>query len=77
MTEFSGEVKSVIYENAQNMYKILLVAVSQPLAGYDDDEIKVTGTFGDLDWVMDTYDVGEAEVVWEAERWHGTGTTRG
>ena len=30
MTEFSGEVKSVIYENAQNMYKILLVAVSQP-----------------------------------------------
>ena len=49
MTEFSGEVKSVIYENAQNMYKILLVAVSQPLAGYDDDEIKVTGTFGDLE----------------------------
>ena len=42
-----------------------------------EDALDRMGTFGDLDWVMDTYDVGEAEVVWEAERWHGTGTTRG
>ncbi|GHV98217.1 ATP-dependent RecD-like DNA helicase [Lactobacillus nasalidis] len=49
MTEISGELKSIIFENSQNMYKILLVDLRTSLPGYSESEIKVTGTFGDLE----------------------------
>ncbi|MST79495.1 ATP-dependent RecD-like DNA helicase [Lactobacillus equicursoris] len=49
MMEITGTLKSIIYQNPQNMYKILVIDLTSPVPDYDDDEIKVTGTFGDLE----------------------------
>ena len=49
MTEFTGKLKSIIFESADSLFKILVVEIQGELADYADDEIKVTGNFGDLE----------------------------
>ncbi|WEV37814.1 ATP-dependent RecD-like DNA helicase [Lactobacillus sp. ESL0677] len=48
MTEFVGKINGIVFENNQDLYKILDVTISGKLADYDRDEIKVTGNFGDV-----------------------------
>lgn len=48
MVEFVGKVNAIIFENNQDMFKILDVSIQGQLSGYSRDEIKVTGNFGDI-----------------------------
>lgn len=48
MTEFTGKINRVVFENDQDLYKILDVTIIGKLAEYDREEIKVTGSFGDI-----------------------------
>ncbi len=48
MTDFVGKINGIVFENDQDMFKILDVAIIGELKGYDRDEIKVTGSFGDV-----------------------------
>lgn len=50
MVEFTGKVNGIIFENNQDMFKILDVELLSKLPGYEQDEIKVTGSFGDIDF---------------------------
>lgn len=46
MVEFVGRVNAIVFENNQDMFKILDVSIQGQLSGYSRDEIKVTGNFG-------------------------------
>lgn len=46
--KFTGKVNSIIYENTQNLFKILDVDIIGKLDGYSEDSIRITGTFGDM-----------------------------
>ncbi|RVU70287.1 MULTISPECIES: ATP-dependent RecD-like DNA helicase [Lactobacillus] len=48
MVEFTGKVNGIVFENDQDMYKILSVEIIGKLEGYTRDEIKVTGNFGEI-----------------------------
>lgn len=48
MTEFTGKVKGIVFENDQDMFKILDVEIIGELKNYSRPEIKVTGNFGDV-----------------------------
>ncbi|MDF7672102.1 ATP-dependent RecD-like DNA helicase [Lactobacillus sp. ESL0701] len=48
MTEFVGKINGIVFENNQDLYKILDVTINGKLADYDRDEIKVTGNFGEV-----------------------------
>ncbi|CCI87176.1 ATP-dependent RecD-like DNA helicase [Lactobacillus gigeriorum] len=48
MTEFVGKVNSIVFENNQDLFKILDVEIENTLEGYPRAEIKVTGNFGDI-----------------------------
>lgn len=48
MIEFVGKVNGIVFENDQDMFKILDVEIKGNLPGYDRDEIKVTGNFGEI-----------------------------
>ncbi|BDR60416.1 SF1B family DNA helicase RecD2 [Lactobacillus xylocopicola] len=48
MVEFTGRINRVVFENDQDLYKIVDVTIIGTLADYDREEIKVTGSFGDL-----------------------------
>lgn len=48
MVEFVGRVNAIVFENNQDMFKILDVSIQGQLSGYSRDEIKVTGNFGDV-----------------------------
>lgn len=50
MVEFTGKVNGIVFENPQDMFKILNVEIVGSLPDYDQDEIKVTGNFGDIDF---------------------------
>ena len=48
MTTFTGKINRIVFENDQDLYKILDVTIIGKLEKYDRDEIKVTGNFGDV-----------------------------
>ncbi|QNQ82443.1 ATP-dependent RecD-like DNA helicase [Lactobacillus sp. PV037] len=47
-SKFTGKVNNIIYENTQNLFKILDVDIVGKLEGYSEDSIRVTGTFGEM-----------------------------
>lgn len=48
MVEFTGRVNGIVFENDQDLFKILDVEIVGQLEGYSRDEIKVTGSFGEI-----------------------------
>ena len=48
MTKFHGKVNRIVFENEQDLFKILDVTIVGKLEDYDREEIKVTGSFGDI-----------------------------
>ncbi|ARD06847.1 exodeoxyribonuclease V subunit alpha [Lactobacillus amylolyticus] len=48
MVKFTGKVNGIVFENDQDMFKILDVEILGKLEGYPRDEIKVTGSFGEI-----------------------------
>lgn len=48
MTKFIGRVNGIVFENNQDMFKILDVEIEKELENYSRQEIKVTGTFADI-----------------------------
>lgn len=47
-TYFSGTIERLIFENANNFFKILLLAIDDTDSDYDEVDIIVTGTIGDI-----------------------------
>lgn len=43
-----GVVEAVFYENASNYYKVMAVEIKETSLDYKEDEITVTGNFGDI-----------------------------
>ncbi|TSO26183.1 ATP-dependent RecD-like DNA helicase [Lactobacillus sp. LL6] len=50
MVEFTGKVNGIVFENNRDMFKILDVEILGKLDDYDEQEIKVTGNFGEIDY---------------------------
>lgn len=48
MIEFTGKVNGIVFENSQDLYKILDVEIIGTLSDYSRPDIKVTGNFGDI-----------------------------
>lgn len=48
MADFTGRVNGIVFENNQDLFKILDVEIIGELNNYPQDEIKVTGSFGDI-----------------------------
>lgn len=47
-TYFSGTIERVIFENSSNFFKILLLEIDDTDSDFDDLEIIITGTIGDI-----------------------------
>ena len=45
---FSGTIQRVIFENASNFFRILLLEIDETDSDFEDFEIIVTGTMGDV-----------------------------
>lgn len=45
---FSGKVERIIFENANNFFKILLLSIEDSDSNYPDSEIIITGTMADI-----------------------------
>ena len=48
MSEFTGKINGIVFENDKDLYKILDVEIIGSLENYSRSEIKVTGNFGDV-----------------------------
>lgn len=48
LTEMTGTIEAVFFENASNFYKVMLVKISEITSDFDGGEIVVTGTFGQM-----------------------------
>lgn len=48
MTKFNGKLNRIVFENDQDLFKILDVTIIGKLEDYDREEIKVAGSFGDI-----------------------------
>lgn len=48
MAEFTGKLNGIVFENEQDLFKILDVSIIGELASYSRPEIKVTGNFGEV-----------------------------
>ncbi|MDF7638826.1 ATP-dependent RecD-like DNA helicase [Lactobacillus sp. ESL0791] len=48
MTEFTGKINGIVFENDQDLFKILDVEIIGELKGYSRTDIKVTGNFGEV-----------------------------
>lgn len=48
MSEFTGKINEIVFENDKDLYKILDVEIIGSLENYSRSEIKVTGNFGDV-----------------------------
>lgn len=46
--EFNGRLNGIVFENNQDLFKILDVDLLSRLTDYDRDDIRVTGNFGEL-----------------------------
>jgi len=44
----SGYVKAVFYQNPSNFYKVLLIQIEETNLSYQEKEIVVTGSFGQI-----------------------------
>lgn len=47
-TEFTGKVDNIVFENNQNLFKIMDVEIIGNLKDYDEETIRVTGNFGEI-----------------------------
>lgn len=47
-TSFTGRINGIVFENNQDLFKIIDVDLISKLADYDRDNIRVTGNFGDI-----------------------------
>ncbi|MCK1248514.1 hypothetical protein MX059_07670 [Streptococcus uberis] len=45
---FTGTIDRIIYENASNFFKILLLSIEDTDSDIDDFEIIITGTMADV-----------------------------
>ena len=45
---FSGAIDRIIFENASNFFKIILLEIEDTDSDFDDFEIIVTGTIADV-----------------------------
>ena len=45
---FSGTIDRIIFENASNFFKIILLEIADTDSDFDDFEIIVTGTIADV-----------------------------
>lgn len=45
---FSGSIDRIVFENASNFFKILLLEISDTDSDFDDFEIIVAGTIADV-----------------------------
>ena len=45
---FSGTIERIIFENASNFFKILLLEIDETDSDFDDSEIIITGTMADV-----------------------------
>ena len=45
---FSGTIERIIFENASNFFRILLLEIDETDSDFEDYEIIVTGTMGDV-----------------------------
>ena len=45
---FSGTIERVIFENTSNFFRILLLEIDETDSDFEDYEIIVTGTMGDV-----------------------------
>ena len=43
-----GEIKAIFFENASNFYKVMLISVNESNLPKKQDEIVVTGSFGQI-----------------------------
>ena len=44
----SGKVVAIFYQNPSNFFKVLLVKVTENDLDYEEPEIVITGSFGDV-----------------------------
>ena len=47
-TYVTGSIEAIFFSNSSNFYKVLLVEIDETNADYDDSEIVVNGTIGDV-----------------------------
>lgn len=47
-TSFTGRINGIVFENNQDLFKIIDVDLISKLSDYDRDNIRVTGNFGDI-----------------------------
>ncbi|MCT3133345.1 SF1B family DNA helicase RecD2 [Lactococcus lactis] len=47
-TYFTGSIEAIFFSNPSNFYKVLLIEIDETNAEYDDFEIVVNGTIGDV-----------------------------
>ena len=47
-TSFTGRINGIVFENNQDLFKIIDVDLISRLADFDRDNIRVTGNFGDI-----------------------------
>lgn len=45
---FSGTIERIIFENTSNFFRILLLEIDETDSDFEDYEIIVTGTMGDV-----------------------------
>lgn len=43
-----GELQAIFFENSSNYYKIMLIQIQESNTDYDEDEIVITGNFGEI-----------------------------
>ncbi|MBD5430072.1 ATP-dependent RecD-like DNA helicase [Lactobacillus sp.] len=46
--KFTGKVDNIVFENNQNLFKIMDVEIIGTLQNYDEEAIRVTGNFGEI-----------------------------
>lgn len=44
----AGEVMAIFFQNPTNFYKVMLVHIAEKSINFPEDEIVVTGSFGDI-----------------------------
>ena len=62
-----GEVLTTFFENPQNFYKVMLVRVIESDCVDVDDEIVVTGIFGQIHWISPIVLMGRLFLIQNTE----------
>ena len=61
-TGFTGRINGIVFENNQDLFKIIDVDLISKLADYDRDNIRVTGNFGDIQ-IGSTYNFANLTII--------------